>query len=147
MSAAWRVGHVAETHRAVCFCGRRVRWHVDAGEVLGCANLCGIHARALQRRSLWSAVFSSPIIHPKESLMDLTPAKRAALQLQASRVADDLANEYGRSRVGVPEYSSADLRRDGWSILVEGMAGERVCRQVRVYLNGTHAIVAETVGA
>lgn len=42
-------------------CGRRARWHVDCA-IWGCANLCGIHARVIQRRSLYSAVFGDPII-------------------------------------------------------------------------------------
>lgn len=54
-------GHDPDQHRAVCYCGRPARWHVDCGRGC-CANLCGIHARAAQRRSLWSAVFSAPII-------------------------------------------------------------------------------------
>lgn len=54
-------------HGDRCHCGRRARWHVDC-QVHGCANLCGIHARAIQRRSLYSAVFNPPnIIEPKET--------------------------------------------------------------------------------
>jgi hypothetical protein len=53
--------HNPATHGRECFCGRRARWHVDCA-VWGCANLCGIHARAAQRRSLYSAVFGRPII-------------------------------------------------------------------------------------
>jgi hypothetical protein len=58
--------HDPATHGDRCFCGRTARWHVDCA-IHGCANLCGIHARAIQRRSLWSAVFSPPI-HPKETV-------------------------------------------------------------------------------
>lgn len=64
--------HDPDQHRRECFCGRAARWHVDAGEPGGCANLCGIHARAVQRRSLWSAVFGPPIV------IENTPTKGAA---------------------------------------------------------------------
>lgn len=53
--------HDAATHASVCHCGRRARWHVDCA-IFGCGNFCGIHARAIQRRSLWTAVFGDPII-------------------------------------------------------------------------------------
>lgn len=57
--------HKPSTHGADCFCGRRARWHVSCW-AFGCANLCGIHARAAQRRSLWSAIFSDPIVVDEE---------------------------------------------------------------------------------
>lgn len=134
-------GHDPATHTDRCFCGRPARWHVDGG-VQGCANLCGIHARVVQRRSLWSAVFSDPIIIRKETEnMDLTIAKRAALEAHADRVAETLSLEFGGARVGRPEYTSADLRHGGWSILVVGVMGDFDRRQVRVYADGTTADV------
>lgn len=56
--------HHPDRHGETCWCGRRARWHVDCA-IHGCANLCGIHARTIQRKSMFSAVFGSPIIVAK----------------------------------------------------------------------------------
>lgn len=53
--------HEPSNHGARCYCGRRARWHVDCW-VVGCANLCGIHARVVQRQSLYTAIFGPPIV-------------------------------------------------------------------------------------
>jgi hypothetical protein len=42
-------------------CRWKARWHIDCGRGR-CGNYCGTHTRVLQRRSLWSAVCSTPII-------------------------------------------------------------------------------------
>jgi hypothetical protein len=138
VSRAWIIGHDATTHGARCFCGRRARWHVDGG-VQGCANLCGIHARVVQRRSLWSAVFSAPIISTTGVAMPhLDQRKKDQLAAIADRVAEDLANEYGRARVSAPVYSAGDLERGGWSVKIVGLADDVERRAVRCFLDGTH---------
>jgi hypothetical protein len=130
-----------DAHGARCFCGRRARWHVEAG-VQGCGNFCGIHARVIQRRSLWSAVFNDPLIM-KENRMDLTPEKKRALGALADQLAEELAERYGRARVPSPEYSAADLARGGWSVRVVGMSDDIEREAVRVWLDGERA--AETL--
>lgn len=74
----------------------------------------------------------------------LNADKKATLLRHAEEVADALAAEFGRARIGGWMYSAADISRGAWSCRVTATAPAppwQVRRTVRVFLNGTHEIV------
>lgn len=52
----WHDSHKGrrEDHKATCHCGRKATKHVTW--LWGCGNVCGIHARSIQRKSVSARV-------------------------------------------------------------------------------------------
>lgn len=62
---------------------------------------------------------------------------RGQLIAQADHVADELADKWGRARVGAPEYDGAT-----WSCVVRGLCDDAEMRGFRVWPSGAREEVS-----
>lgn len=75
--------------------------------------------------------------HQEDGIVpQLDSTQKTILLGHADQLADQLATEYGRSRIGAPTYSAADRDRGFWSVVVTGMTDDIERRKARVFMSG-----------